>query len=388
MNKKIKGFILLLTMVCVLFLSGCHIQPDYGNTVESKSNSTSDSTSNEVQAYNVTFDDSVLRTYIEIYETKLLYMEMSESDATFYIYNFKNGSNQKILTVDNFALKGMSNALINDTLYFYLSLYNGSDLENDLYAVNFSEDKMYEVSKNMYSQKLIPLTVLGGNLISLQGDKTESKAFYSFVETLNRNQNMERVELDSKAGAPISSEADSPRQIIYITSDGNYLYAIEKSKSGSSLNCFITKYDSDFKFLSESNITDLLKKYELASGIGSFSVFNHYFTITDYSSNTIVSDFDKGDNQAILYETDVEYVRDYSGLSTNKYLYKRNTNQIYRMDTGTGKIELQNFNLENESSNIRVMLSYGDNLLIVKQPDSDHGGSETVYLIPQNDHKS
>ncbi len=143
MNKKIKGFILLLTMVCVLFLSGCHIQPDYGNTVESKS----DSTSNEVQAYNVTFDDSVLRTYIEIYETKLLYMEMSESDATFYIYNFKNGSNQKILTVDNFALKGLSNALINDTLYFYLSLYNGSDLENDLYAVNFSEDKCMKYLK-------------------------------------------------------------------------------------------------------------------------------------------------------------------------------------------------------------------------------------------------
>nr|WP_314459237.1 hypothetical protein [uncultured Clostridium sp.] len=50
-------------------------------------------------------------------------------------------------------------------------------------------------------------------------------------------------------------------------------------------------------------------------------------------------------------------------------------------------MELQNFYLENDASNIRVMLSYGDNLLIVKQPDSGHGGSETVYLIPQNNDK-
>ncbi|MBE5976014.1 hypothetical protein [Lacrimispora xylanisolvens] len=380
MNKKIKGFILPLIMVCIIFLSGCHIQLDHGNT--------SESSSNKVQAYNVTFDDSSLRTYIDIYETRLLYMEMSESDATFYIYNFKDGSNQKILTVDNFALKGMSNALINDTLYFYLSLYNGSELENDLYAVNFSEDKMYAVSKNMYSQKLIPLTVLGGSLVSLQGNNTDNGAFYSFVETMNSNQNMEKVELDSKAGTPISGKVNAPRQIIYITSDGSCLYALEKSKSGSSFNCFITRYDSDFAFISETDITDLLKTYELTSGIGSFSVFSHYFTITDYSNNTIVGDFDKGDNQALLYENDVEYVRDFSGLTANKYLYKRNTNQIYRMDEGTGKIELQNFDLDNDSSNIRVMLTYGDNLLIVKQPDSGHGGSETVYLIPQNDHKS
>lgn len=380
MNKKIKGFILPLIMVCILFLSGCHIQPDHGNT--------SESISNEVQAYNVTFDDSALRTYIDIYETKLLYMEMSQSDATFYIYNFKDGSNQKILTVDNFALKGMSNALINDTLYFYLSLYNGSELENDLYAVNFSEDKMYEVSKNMYSQKLIPLTVLGGSLVSLQGNNAENGAFYSFVETMNRNQNMEKVELDSIAGTPISGKENAPRQIIYITSDGSCLYALEKSESGANFNCFITRYNSDFTFISETNITDLLKTYELTSGIGSFSVFNHYFAITDYSNNTIVSDFDKVDKQALLYENDVEYVRDFSGLTANKYLYKRNTNQIYRMDEATGKIELQNFDLENDSSNIRVMLSYGDNLLIVKQPDSSHGGSETVYLIPQNNNKS
>ncbi|NNJ30508.1 hypothetical protein [Lacrimispora defluvii] len=379
MNKKTKGLILPLVMICIIFLSGCHIQQDQGKT--------SESSSNKVQAYNVTFDDSALRTYIEIYESKLLYMEMSESDATFYIYNFKDGSNQKILTVDDFALKGISNALINDTLYFYLSLYNGSELENDLYAVNFSVDKMYAVSKNMYSQKLIPLTVLGGSLVSLQGNNTDNGAFNSFVETMDSNQNMEQVELDSKAGTPVSGKANAPRQIIYITSDGSCLYALEKSKSPSGFNCFITRFNSDFAFIGQTDITDLLKTYEITSGIGSFSVFSHYFTITDYSNNTIVGDFDKGDNQALLYENDVEYVRDFSGLTANKYFYKRNTNQIYRMDEGTGKIELQNFDLKNDSSNIRVMLSYGDNLLIVKQPDSEHDGRETVYLIPQNNNK-
>ena len=375
MNRKIKGFIVPLIMLCILFLSGCHIRSDQVSTGEYSSSN--------VQAYNATFDNSALRTYIDIYETKLLYMEMSGPAADFFIYNFQDGSNKKILTVDNFALKGISNALINNTLYFYVSLYNGAELVNDLYAVDFSTDKMVAESKNMYSQKLIPLTNLDNKLVSLQGHYSENGGVKSFMETLDSSKNMVQVRLHTKAEMEDSPKDNTSRQILYITSDEKYLYTIEKSNSGSDMNCFIAKYDTDFSFIGETDITDILKKYEITSGIGSFLVFRNYFSITDYSNNTIVCKFGEGDNQVLLFENDVECIRDFSHSSPYQFLYKRNTNEIYKLDTGTGKIEMQNFDLENDTSSIRDMLSYGNNLLIVKQPDSD-SGKENVYLIPLN----
>lgn len=379
MTKKIRCLLLPFILLCIMFLSGCYIQSD---------KETSDnSLLNKVQAYHVTFDSTALRTYIDVYETKLLYMDISDSNADFYIYNFVDGTNKKILSLDNFVLKGISNAFINDTLYFYVSLDNGSDLENNLYAVNFSKDTMNVESKNLYSQKLIPLTNLDDKLISLQGNHLETGSFRSFMETFDDEKNTRQVTLSSGAGSQGLKAENESRQIIYITSDDTYLYAIEKDNSDSNMNCFIAKYDKDFSFLSEINITELLKKYEITSGIGSFSVFNNYFSITDYSNNTIVCNFAEGDNRVALYENDVEYVRDHTNSSPDKFLYKRNTNEIYRLDPGTGKVQIQKLDLGNDTSNIRVVLSYGENLLVVKQPklnDDDDDKKEDVYLIPKN----
>lgn len=376
MTKKIKGLLLPLILLCIIFLSGCYIQSD-----NVKSNNYA---LNKVQAYNVTFDNTALRTYIDIYETKLLYMEISESNADFYIYNFQDGSNKKILSMENFVLKGISNAFINDTLYFYVSLDNGSDLENNLYAVNFTEDTMYVESKNLYSQKLIPLANLDDKLVSLQGNHLETGGFSSFMETIDGENNTKQVTLPSGAGKQDLEAENLSRQIIYITSGDTYLYAIEKDNSDSNMNCFIAKYDKNFSFISEINITDLLKKYEITSGIGSFSVFDNYFSITDYSNNTIVCNFAEGNNRVALYENDVEFVRDYTDSNPDKFLYKRNTNEIYRLDPGTGKVQIQKLDLENDTSSIRVVLAYGDNLLIVKQPNLDGDKNEDVYLIPKN----
>ena len=355
--QKVKGVIVSVIILCFITLSGCQIESDHVSP-----------------AYHVAFDNYALRTYIDLYETKLLYMETGETDTAFYIYNFQDGSNKKILTVGNFALKGMSNAFIDDDLYFYMSLYQGSELENDLYVVNFSEERMYTESKNTYYQKLIPLTVLDDKLISLQGDYSENGTFQSFIEMQDSSHTMERAQMHNAAS--------QPRRIISIASDNTYLYAIEISDSDPDKKCFIVKYDLNYSSISETEITQILKKYEITSGIASFSVFQNYFTITDYSSNTIVCSFAGGDNQALLCENDLVCVPNDTVGSSHEFLYKRNTNEIYRLDTESGKFEIQNFDLENDTYSIRVMLSYEDNLLIVKQPDNGNG-KENVYLIPQ-----
>ena len=41
-----------------------------------------------VQAYTASLEKSNLRTYIDVYESQLLYMEMGRTEAEFFIYNF------------------------------------------------------------------------------------------------------------------------------------------------------------------------------------------------------------------------------------------------------------------------------------------------------------
>lgn len=379
MTKKNKGFIIAFSILCILLISGCYSQSD------NKSSSNNSNTLNKV-----TFDSSTLRSYIDFYETKLLYMEIDKSTADFYIYNFQNGSKKKILTVENFVLQGNSSTFINDTLFFYVCLSNGTDTENTLYAVNFSEDKMYVESTNSNSQSLIPLTNLDGNLISLQGNALKNGEFTSFIEIRDTAKNTKQVHLYS-AIKPQDKNTNS-RQIVHITSDDKYVYAIEisKSDSDSDLNSFITKYDLDFTLLNEINITNILKKYDMTGGIGLFSVFDHYFSITDYSNYTIVLDLvedAEGTNEVILYERDVEYIKKYMDRSPYEFFFKRFTNEIYRFDPASGKIQTQQINLNNTSSDIRTVFSYGDQFLIVKKPmielmDTDK--NENVYLIPKN----
>jgi hypothetical protein len=317
-------------------------------------------------------------------------MEINKSTANYYIYNFQNGSKKKILTVENFVLQGKSSTFINDTLFFYVCLNNGTDMENTLYAVNFSEDKMYVESKNSNSQKLIPLTNLDGNIISLQGNALKNGEFTSFIEIHDNTKNAKQVHLYS--GIKPQDKNTNSRQIVHITSDDNYLYAIEisTSDSDSALNYFITKYDLDFTLLNEINITNILNKYDFATGIGSFFVFDHYFSITDYSNQTIVMDLvkdAKGANEVIFYAKDVEYIQKYMDSSPYEFFFKRYTNEIYRFDPALGKIEVQQFNLNNTTSDIRVVFSYGDQFLIVKGPILeliDIDKNENLYFIPKN----
>jgi hypothetical protein len=55
------------------------------------------------------------------------------------------------------------------------------------------------------------------------------------------------------------------------------------------------------------------------------------------------------------------------------------------LDPSTGKVQIQKLDLGNDTSNIRVVLSYGENLLVVKQPKlDDDNKKEDIYLIPKN----
>ncbi|WP_124065762.1 hypothetical protein [Clostridium sp. E02] len=366
MTKYIKKNITIFLILCVTLLSGCQVQ--------SNRESVNSELQNEVQADQVTFEKSGLRTYIDIYEKKLFYMEIDGTTSDFYVYNFESGKNKKISTISNFALKGKSNTFVGDTLYFYISTYDGTELENILYAMDFSTEKMRPVSKNSYSKKLIPLITLDNKLYSLQGKVSEEGTLTTFVEELGSKGTTEQISL---------GVGNVPRQMVSIDSDDECLYAIEKDRKDSHLNCYLTKYNQDFSFTGEVNITDLFEDYEIMDQIGSFFVFHDFVCLTDYSNNTIIFERKEDDIDVLLCENDMEYIVNNSTDSPYEYFYKRNTNDIYKFNTQSAEIQIQNYDLKNNSSTIRVVLSNQNDLLIVKTSEIADDSTENIYLIPK-----
>lgn len=368
MTKYIKKHITIFLILCVTFLSGCQVQ--------SNRESVNSELQNEVQAYQVTFEKSGLRTYIDIYQKKLFYMEIDGTTSDFYVYDFESGKNKKIFTISNFALKGKSNTFVGDTLFFYISAYDGTELGNILYAMDFSTEKMRPVSKNSYSKKLIPLTTLDNKLLSLQGQVSEKGTLTTFVEELLSDGTTEQISLNLGVG-------NVPRQMVSIDSDNECLYAIEKDRKDSHLNCYLTKYNQDFSFNSEINITDIFDNYEIMDQIGSFFVFHDFVCLTDYSNNTIIFEIKENEIHVLLCENDIEYIVNNSTDFSYEYFYKRNTNDIYKLNTQSAEIQIQNYDLKNDLSTIRVVLSNQNDLLIVKTSVIADDSTENIYLIPK-----
>ena len=78
-------------------------------------------------------------------------MEMRNTEVDFFIYDFQTNTSKSVGTLSDFALKGRSNVIIDDVLYFYISTYSDSNMKNVLYSVNFSTEEMTPISENLYS---------------------------------------------------------------------------------------------------------------------------------------------------------------------------------------------------------------------------------------------
>lgn len=368
---------LLLLCACIILFTGCSpSQPD--------SSLTNIPNNCITQAYTASFEKSSLRTYISVFGSQLLYMEMQNTIADFYVYNFQTGLKQKVATIEDFALKGRSNIAINDILYFYISTYNGNDMKNVLYMMDFSEIKMEPISDNVYTQKLIPITEIDKQVVALQGDISFDGSLYTFLEVIDEVGDIEKATLRSNEVSSTLSER-SEHNIIYIDGDGEYLYALELVVDESDTNYYLVKYTSDFSFVSATNITSIFNDYEITDNIGIFYASDKFFCITDYSGTSIVCKYTMNEIEMLLCESDLEYVFNYGDSTEYEFFYIRNTNRIYRLNTLTGNMEIQNYSLENEQSIIRCILAYGNALMVVKTSLLESNSAETLYLIPYKD---
>lgn len=368
-----KKFLLLL-FVCVVLFTGCSPM----STIPTISSDES-----TVQARTASLEKSNLRTYIDVYESQLLYMEMENTAAEFFIYNFQTGEKQRIGNVSNFALKGRSNVIIDDILYFYISTYSDNDMKNVLYAVDFSAKEMTPISENLYSQKLIPVVEMNNQIIALQGNILSDGSTDTFLETITEDGDCEQINMDSNKSSSLTFTR-AERSIIYIDSDDEYLYILERVIDNSNTQYFLLKYEYDLDFIcvGTTDITSIFHDFEITDNIGAFYAFDNYFCITDYSGISIICKYTDKEIETLLCEANLEYVPNSNNKTPYEFFYLRNTNDIYRLNKQTGALEIQNYSTENEQSIIRCVLAYDNMLMITKRSLSETDTEEKLYLLP------
>ena len=113
--------------------------------------------------------------------------------------------------------------------------------------------------------------------------------------------------------------------MIYIDSDNEYLYVLERAKNNSDTQYFLNKYDLDFICVGTIDITSIFRDYEITDNI------------------------------------------------------------IYRLNKQTGALEIQNYSMENEQFVIRCVLSYDNMLMIAKCSLSETDTKDKLFLVPFTD---
>lgn len=368
--------VLLLLLVCIVLFAGCSSMPAPGNTISFDNGA--------VQARTASFEKSNLRTYIDVYESQLIYMEMENTAAEFYVYNFQTGKKQSVGHVSNFALKGRSNVIIDNTLYFYISTYSDNNMKNVLYAIDFSTMKMIPISENIYSQKLIPVVKMNDQIIALQGNILSDGSADTFLETITENGNFKQITMDSNEVSSFTL-THAERKLVYIDSDNEHLYILERVTDNSNTQYLLVKYGLDFTCVEGTDITSIFQNYDITDNIGVFYAFDNYFCITDYSGVSIICKYTDKGIEILLCEADLEYVPNSNNKTDYEFFYLRNTNDIYRLNKQTSALEIQNYSIENERSCIRCVLAYDNMLMIVKRSLSETDTEEKLYLLPFED---
>lgn len=366
--------ILVLLLACTILFTGCSSTSPAPTNTTSSGNST-------VQAHTASLEKSNLRTYIDVYESQLFYMEMENTTVEFFVYNFQTGKNQSVGSISDFALKGRSNVIIDDTIYFYISIYSDNDMKNVLYAMDFSAMKMIPISENLYSQKLIPVIEMDNQIVALQGNILSDGSTDTFLETINENGDSEQITVDSNKVSSFTLTQEE-HDIIYIDNDNEHLYALEKVTDDTDTQYFLVKYDLSFTCIEATDITSIFRDYEITDNIGVFYAFDNYFCITDYSGTSIICKCTDNEIETLLCEADLEYVSNPNNSTNYEFFFIRNTNDIYRLNKQTGALEIQNYSLENEQSTIRCVLAYDNMLMITKRSLSETDTEEKLYLLP------
>ena len=346
-----------LVVICIILgvLAGCSNvpinQPEY-----------------KTEARTVKMDEPIGNVKI-IYKSKMLCSKINKTVVDYMIYDFETGESENLATVTDFALQSRNRVLIGDTAYFYVRLYGG---KNVLYAVDFSENRMYQVMENSYSLSLAPMMRFEDEMYVLQGDNVNGE-LERFIEQINPRGKAKGVELQH-------GESNDGRTVFFIDDDNEFIYTYEES----SVAAYLVKYDRNFSYVDELDITNVIKEHPLSGGFGSLRVFGNYFVISDVSCASMLCRYDENGAEVLLYDWNMEHVVN-SGESEHELFYIRRTNDIYKLTPETGELEKIVYELDNENSVIRYMRAYNENLFISKIATAEGDRSETWYYFPYED---
>lgn len=338
-----------------------------------------------------TFDTGMTWSATALYQDQLLYLDLdlgsdlsSQKSPSFYLYNFQTDEKKLLAEISDFALQGRSVAQIEDRAYFYVGQFEDARIKNVLYEMNFSSGVLRALSENHYSRTLIPLTVWDGQLYALQGD--------GLVQRIDSEGRAQEITLQ---GREPQSPDITDQYLFSMDYNGEYLCFIEKEWRETAQKVYdpyyyITQYDDSFRQVNKVDITEIYRQYDL-DGVGEFFAFGDYFYLSTLSGPVIIGSIEKGKPEVLMAAErlgiEIEYVKTQDRDQRYQYFYKREAEEVYRLDVQTGELltlpfvwgEQENVQEEVQAKwgvvfdcRIRWILAYGDDMVVIKSPTRNY----------------
>lgn len=364
MKNAVRGLVILL--VCCVLFTGC----SNSNIIEPETVHVSADGQVVAEAKRISLKNSGIKS---LYETKLFYMEMTESRGfEYYVYDFETSKNKKVRTLRNVVVQDGWDALVGDRFYF--SVHSGKRV---LYKLDFSEETIEKVSSSPYEGSWI--TGFNGQPLALRNRDSDDGTRETYIMSIADNGECEEI-FWLHTG---SAEENISPYILAMTGDGEYLCTVEKETADSGEQYYFAKYNADFTLVQKTDITKLFEEYGLNSASW-FYVCGDWLYLRDSSQNAVLCEVKETDISVCLSGQDIAYIQNVSENTPDKILLLRPwTNEIYILDTKTGELQSKTLAFEGDSYTITYALANEDGLCVKTKPiERKEGDTEYMYWIP------
>lgn len=331
-----KAISILLIIMCY-FLCSCNNNTTTDNYIlKLESDSDSDYISASLQMDNKKIDNIVC-----ILNGDIIYSRYENEDTVlaFYKYNINDNQTYSLGIVENPYINSGDVVAIDNAIFFYCneiivdSKNPDGRLENTLYQIDITNNKLQRVASDSVEQTLIYLDALNDDIISFKGKMNGDKSItYLDLFDTSKGKNDNYDLLISKE---YNREEETGEVLYNFTVNESTIYAIICIRGYSSdILWTIEKYDCDGNCIDSLKLDEQIANLLNGERISKFEIYGEYGFIRTFSGSGVL--FGISDNEMLpllISETELDIASPARRDNVcSVVIYSRDTGEIWKLD--------------------------------------------------------
>ncbi|MCC8090933.1 MAG: hypothetical protein LIO55_06025 [Oscillospiraceae bacterium] len=330
----------------------------------------------QLAAREVTLDSDHVLSYLALLDDSVVYLSSDETGVICVRHYLDNGTSVPIGKLENFYLRTKNAVLIDNSIYFFVSVLTGdTQSKNILACIDLSENELKYYEKQDASIAGLVTAEFGKNVVTYKNE-VNGASVTTYVDMFSVDSgewvqyHESRMDTDSYEGTAIHG--------IY----GNgHLYLLQDESRDSGFVTSVIEYDEQMQFVREIVLDDAVKAYILQTGrITEMAVWDDYIYFRNISNYAMIGHIEDGTVTPLLQAQNMELALNQTDTD-DPLFYQRRTNTYYVLDRENCTVSARELTMADASWSIRSILKNTQAVLVICQCD---GKPDFLYYLPED----